>query len=347
MTRGSRFARGAERVLRHVELREASGREEWTTVAGQQAGFTPFHAWDWLEWVAPLVHCRFLPLLVVDEGGVAVGAAPTLLKRRGPFHTANWVPFPYLGPLVPPDFLGATLGALRRLGRKERLTLLQIAAHPFALTPLDSRATYASYGIDLHLDQTYIVPLEGRDLAEIRRGLSRTAERKLRRASAEGVELRPSTPDEIASLLPQIEVSALARQGQGSAYSDELGDKLLSRPATIPLRIVSAVHEGATVGVLAALGGPISALWMGGILDHKDTNANVALYWDAIVWAHASGSNFLDMVGIPNAGISAYKRQFGGVLYTYPVGRRHFPMYQHLQRLEAGVRSQLARRHLP
>ena len=170
MTRGSRFARGAEPVLRHVELREASGREEWTTVAGQQAGFTPFHAWDWLEWVAPLVHCRFLPLLVVDEGGVAVGAAPTLLKRRGPFHTANWVPFPYLGPLVPPDFLGATLGGLRRLGRKERLTLLQIAAHPFALTPLDSRATYASYGIDLHLDQTYIVPLEGRDLAEIRHG---------------------------------------------------------------------------------------------------------------------------------------------------------------------------------
>ena len=332
------------RIRRDVQLLRTSDPQEWTGLLARLDGATPFHSWEWLEWVAPLVNCRFLPLIVAD-GAAPVGVVPLLLKQRGPFQTANWVPFPYLGPLVPPALLGATLDALRHRARRERLVNLQIAVHPLALSAIDGCSTYDSFRFASHRDETYLIDLVGRDLEEIRGSLSRATRQKLNRlVKRGGIELRPSTAEEVSELLPQIESESLERQGLESAYTVELGVKLATRPPAIPLRITSAVLGGTTVGVAAALGGAITVGWIGGVLDrYRDTDANIALYWDAIAWAHASGSHHMDLVGVPTPGIGAFKKQFGGTLSLYPVGQRGSRIYRQMMSLDDARRRQRKR----
>lgn len=319
-----------------VGLRPAGGRTEWAAGLAAAGPSTPFHEWGWLDWVAPLIGCRFLPLVVVSSSDTPVGVAPMLLKRRGPFQTANWVPFPYVGPLVPPGHLGPTLSAVRRWARRERIADLQLTAHPLTATSRECGDAFAVHGFDPQPDATYIVALGGRDLDEIHGAMERMARTHLRKAQEAGVTTRPSSDREVAELLPRIHADALGRQGLQSPYSPSLGDVLAARPPAVPLRITSAVLDGTTIGVLATLGGPITVGWMGGVMrQHQKTNAAVALYWDAISWAHGIGSNHIDLVGVPTPGIAKFKKQFGGHLYAYLTGHRSLPLYTRLRSLHS------------
>src|SRR4051812_45072851 len=95
-----------------LSLRVSNDRAEWISSA-EGLPSTFFHSWEWLSWVAPLVDCEFVPL-VVDRGSTTVGIAPILLRRRFGAYTANIVPFWFLGPIVPKDLLSETFALLKR-----------------------------------------------------------------------------------------------------------------------------------------------------------------------------------------------------------------------------------------
>lgn len=319
-----------------VHFETAGDAGQWSAVLETLEGITPFHQWNWLEWVAPTLNCHFVPFLVIDNAGAARGIAPMLLRRRALWQTANWVPFPYLGPIVPERFHEATFTALQRWAADQRIFNLQVSAHPSATTALDSEAFCAAHGLTVHRDDTYLLQLAGRDLDDVFAGLTRNTRQQLRQLERRGLELRESTTEEIAYLLPEIESETFERQGMHSPYNDELGMRLAHDPPALPIRITSAIYEGATVGVLATLGGNIAAGWLGGVLSrYRKTNANIALYWDSIAWAHGNGSEVLDMVGVPTPGIGAFKKQFGGVVHSYPVAQHSSRFYRSLVKFKS------------
>lgn len=301
-----------------LTLRPATGPQEWTRHE-RASGATVFHSWGWLSWIAPLTRCRFVPLLVQHEGET-VGIAPMLLRPHRGAQTANLAPFPYLGPVVAPALMGPTAALLRQWGTRHRVVRGKQVLGPTAQV---APGCFSPAGLAEEVDQTYLVDLEGRSEQEILKSFSKDVGNALRRSVKNGVSIRTSTPDDLRQVLPLVHAQAL---GRTDAYVSRVGDSLASGPPPFPVRCATAVIDGREVGLSIALGGAGAVGWIGSVFrDDQGSQANTALIWDAIRWAHASGYRTMDMLRAPSPGIAAYKQKFRPRVVDYQTGNWQLP----------------------
>jgi hypothetical protein len=309
-----------------LTLRLTAGQEEWARHEGDP-GATLFHSWRWLSWVAPLLDCRFVPLLV-ELDGASVGVAPLLLRRRAAWYTANLVPFPFLGPVVPPSLLAETLSMLQGWTKRHRVGSIELAVHPEALAP---GLPLPQTSWPVRLEPTYLVDLAGKTLDQVFASFHGDARSAIRRSVKRGVTVRAATAEEIRTLLPAIHEQSLEAH---KPYAYKLAASLALGQQPFPTRCTTAVVDGRPVGLSVAVRGANAMGWLGGVFrEDQHTQANAALVWDAIQWAHAEGCGWLDMGGAPDPGIAAYKRKFKPRVEQHLLATWQSPTFVGLQRL--------------
>lgn len=299
-----------------ISLAPAASPEEWDQVCATSPGATAFHDYDFLHAIAPELSCRFVPFLVILRGQ-PVGVAPLLVKQVGPFTTINWVPFPYLGPLVPEPLIPATLSALR-----EEAGLRRALNHQQSFCGLI--AGCRAGGFAAAADRTLVLPLAGRSDAELLAGMHEGHRWQIRRAQRSPFEVCPARAGDFPLLDAWLD-DMYASRGQRNSYPpgavqrifEALGDK----PGTL---FQSARLNGQTVAVQVTLTQSQRVFGWQIAVDpaHRAARPQILLIWRAFQWARDSGASEFDMVGAPNDGIAAFKRRFGARERRYTVLQR-------------------------
>lgn len=303
----------------HTGLTLALGdRQEWAAHEGDP-GATPFHSWDWLAWIAPVVECRFVPLMV-RRGSTSVGLAPLLLRRHYLGYTANLVPFPVLGPVVPSTLLQETAALVRRWAIRHRVGRLQLTVYP---TPEETAGALSGAGFEEQPVETFLVDLQRPTLQETFDSFNKDVRNALRRSTKNGVTIRDSTPQDLRVTLPRIHREVL---GELTPYTSVIGAGLAATPPPLPVFCRTAVVDGQPVGAAVCVGGTIAMGWLVGVFpEARGTEASSALIWDAITWAQEAGSAWLDMGTAPTPGNAAFKRKFRPVVLTGARGSWQLP----------------------
>jgi hypothetical protein len=318
---------GAKRSRNTVALVRTSDRRRWqeACVASYQPA-TAFHDHAWLMLAGGMTGTSFVPFVVTHDGK-DIGVAPLMVRRRGPLSMVNWMPFPYVGPLVPPEHLATTLDALDRWALRLATVRQQQSFPPHAVV---DDAALIRHRFVLHEDHTYIVPVHASQEQqwEALAGRCRTS---LRKAQSLGVRIEEAQSGET---LGAVVSAAFAARGLQSGYRAAFPpgpDRL--KGLGLPVRYTIAILDGRPVGSLAAVEqhGRV-LLWQAGVLPQfRGSQANVLLYWDLIGWARDLGARSVDLVGLPDEGIAHFKQQFGGKLTSYTVARRTSPLLRTLQ----------------
>lgn len=260
-----------------------------------------------------MMNARLTPL-IVRAGNRDVGVAPWITRAAGAARTVNRVPFPYLGPLVPPHLLPDTLAELRARGLRRGALLQEAQFMPTSqLQPEELRGV----GFDSEQYCTWVVDTTKTE-DEAYAALPSRTRQKLRQGQRAGLEL--TTSGDKATTLRRFLDEVTSRRGFRADYTGPLPPTLEQLDdATFTTRWTLARLNGQEVGSLVTLrSGDLAIGWIGGVLrEHQRSHANVALVWDSILWAGREGAAVLDMLGSPSPGIAEFKRQFNAVRLSY------------------------------
>jgi CelD/BcsL family acetyltransferase involved in cellulose biosynthesis len=296
-----------------VQLALAASQDEWERLCVLASQATAFHRYDFLNSVAPLLNCRFIPLMVLFQRQ-AVGVAPLLVKRLGPFCTINWVPFPYLGPLVPAELLPATLSALRlEAARRRAVNHQQSFSEEVVDIPVD--------GFEGAMDRTFVVPLLDRSDEDLLAAMRNSRRKQILRAQDAGFEICPAVSTDFR-LMDVWSKQVYSAQGLPAAYRvgtyGRIFDDLHDAPGVL---FQTARLEGRTVAVqvVFSFAGRAFGWQVAADPSYRALHPQALLAWQALLWARNSGAIELDMVGAPNAGIAVYKSEFGALERRYTV----------------------------
>jgi CelD/BcsL family acetyltransferase involved in cellulose biosynthesis len=319
-----------------VELAPAAAPADWEASCAAFAEATAFHRYDFLAAVAPAVGCRFVPLQVWHQG-CAVGAAPLLVKPLGPFCTINWVPFPYLGPLVPPGLLPATLSALLAEARRRRAVGHQQSFSCLAPGP-------PARGFASAADRSFVISLRGRSDEDLLTAMHKKRRQTIRSAQRAGFEVGPAhAPDfrHVDAWIGEVYAAQGLRDGYRAGTCARVFAALGERPGAA---FHAARLGGQTVGVAATLASARRAFYWQVAVDprHRSRHAADLLAWQALRWARDAGLTEFDLVGAPTEGIATYKQRFGAAERRYTVLSTQAPARRAaltvLARLRAGSR---------
>jgi CelD/BcsL family acetyltransferase involved in cellulose biosynthesis len=274
---------------------------------------TPFHRYDFLQSVAPSLDCEFVPLRVMSAGR-PVGIAPLMVKRLGPFCTINWVPFPYLGPLVPDALLPATLSALQLEARRRRALCHQQSFS--AITDHGQAGGFIS-----STDRTLVISLSGRSDSDLLSAMQKKRREEIRRAQRAGFEVGPAQIQDLQDVDPWLD-QVYAGQGLRNAYGAGACEQVFRALADAPGSAFQVARlNNRTVGVAVSLVmGERAFGWLVAIDPHyRSSHPQALLTWHALLWARDAGVAEFDLVGAPNEGIATYKRRFGAHERSYTV----------------------------
>jgi CelD/BcsL family acetyltransferase involved in cellulose biosynthesis len=295
-----------------VSLQPLASPRDWDDACEVLPGATAFHRYDFLQSVAPCVNCRFVPLHVMVKGQV-VGVAPLLVKRLGPFCTINWVPFPYLGPLVPAALLPATLSALRREGRRRRALAHQQSFSHLLPGPASGFASVP--------DRTLAISLSNRSDEDLLAAMHSKRRWAIRRAQRHGFEVCPAQRRDFRQVdawISQVYAAQGLRDSYRAGTCERVFDALGEKRGSL---FQAARLDGQTVGMAASLATDRTAFGWQVAIDpsHRSKHPQALLTWSALQWARDAGLAEFDMVGAPHESIAEYKRRFGAVERRYTV----------------------------
>jgi len=303
-----------------VELVPSVSRADWRKLCDRHPDSTVFHSHDFLEAVSGSLRCELHSLGVVWRDDI-VGVAPVLLKRLGPFSTINWIPFPYLGPLVPRPLVGATLDALVGFAKTRRCLNHQ---QSFAVEhcPYDGRFEHRS-------DRTFVIDVRRTD-EELRRAMHRKVRLQVRRAEDFGFEVAASTPEDL-QLMEEWASGLFSARGMTWPYglgvcgavSSALGKSRYSL-------FESARYEGRLVAASIFLATRTTAFGWQIAVDpaFKARYPQALLIWRAAQWARGLELAQLDLVGAPTNGIAEYKSRWGAEERRFSVMRMQARTYR-------------------
>ena len=319
-----------------ISLAPIQSRELWNELAEANGGCF-FHRHEWLTTMATSLGLTFHQYAVL-AGKEPIGIAPVLLKQVGPLHTVNWLPFPYVGPLVPPEALPATLALLARSERIRALRSQQVL-----MSTVPRSAHYPSAHYTEHRDRTFLIDLAGRTEEELLQAVEGRRRAKLRKAVAAGAEVHPATARDVTELLPKWSAATFAAQRLPAPYPHAVYTAVWERFADAPeAHFSSAVVDGepAVVQVTFA-GAPRAVAWtMAASGTPHSSLAQPLLYWDTILWALRQGCREFDLVGAPTEGIARYKQDWGSREEQYTVFRHQAGVHRAAMRfVEPAARS--------
>jgi CelD/BcsL family acetyltransferase involved in cellulose biosynthesis len=299
-----------------VVLTGPASRDEWEDACAASPDTTAFHRYDFLESVAPSLRCEFVPLSVLANGQ-PVGIAPLLVKQLGPFSTVNWVPFPYLGPLVPAALIDATLSALTLEARRRRaVNHQQSFSHVIE--------GHQGGGFASLTDRTFVIPLSNRSDEDLLAAIPHKRRQQIRRAQRAGLEVCSAEAGDfrlMGAWLSQV----FAAQGLRAPYPAETYGRVFKALRSTPGSFFHTARlNGQTVAVKIAISTPRRAFAWQTAVDHSHqlNYPQALLTWHSLLWARDAGVMEFDLVGAPNDGIAAYKKGFGALERHYTVLHR-------------------------
>lgn len=282
-----------------------------------------FHRYRWLSIMASSFGATFGPLSLVEDDRV-VALLPELVKARGPLHTVNYLPLPYIGPLAPDEMLGEALAVVgERHSSSRTLRVLQEL-------PRTAPDSVDLPGFERREERTVVVPLAGTD-DELQARMEKRGRRAVAAAHRRGIEVGTATEQDVCELLPVWCAEAMARQGHGPSYPfSTYAEIWAAYRDDDDVRFSAARLGGRTVAVqVNCAGGRRALVWEGAASEEgRRLGATPALDWDALRWASARGADELDLVGAPTPGLTKYKVQFGGAVETFTVFERQSPLYR-------------------
>jgi CelD/BcsL family acetyltransferase involved in cellulose biosynthesis len=289
---------------------------DWDALCSGFPHATAFHRYDFLDCIAPSLHCSFIPLAVSSQGQ-AVGLAPLLVKKIGPFCTINWVPFPYLGPLVPAELVPATLQALRREARTRRAV-----NHQQSFAEVADGA--GAGGFAAARDRTFVVPLAGRTDKELLAAMHADRRYSIRRAERYGFEVCAADTDDFA-LMDGWLSGRYADQGRPVMYPAGTCARLFRTLANAPGASFTAARLNGTTSAVVIVFSTARAAFGWQIAtdpQHRSMHPADLLIWQVMRRARDEGAIELDLVGAPNEGIARFKSRYGAAERHYTVLRR-------------------------
>ncbi len=305
-----------------VVLAPVTSPAEWQNTSAAFPDATFFHRYGFLELIAPSLRCKFVPLMVLFRDQPA-GVAPLLVKQLGAFFTINWVPFPYLGPLVSPELISATLSALRLDARRRRAV-----NHQQSFPQLITDCTVE--GFKISTDRTFVIPLSGRSDEDLLAAMHSDRRRGIRRAERVGLAVGAAEAEDFH--LMDIWLSKVyAAQGLSAPFRAGTYERLFSALRNTPGWTFSTTRlNGRPLAVLITLSTARRAFTWQYAMDPsaRSMYPQDLLIWCALLRARDAGVIEFDLVGTPNDGIATYKSRFGALERRYTVLRREARSHQ-------------------
>jgi hypothetical protein len=310
-----------------------------------------FQRLAWLELVEQLYPIRIMPLgCFVEDRMVAV--IPLMQRRFGP---ATLFGAPLRRCPVPPATLfcapstatAAALGALETWARRGGVGYLQVTC-PAQGGPVP----VGGDGVEI-LDNLEL--RTSRPLEELWQLLAKKTRYTVRRAFKDGVRLHWSSDAGFIEVQARLLRDTYSRQGKAIRpnYPHALYRTLLERQHELGLRVMYATCDGQVVAAAWILADARRCYYWDAATasEGRRLNANQALVWCLIRWAHRHGFDTVDFVGTARGGrggsrpgIGHFKRSMGAepveyhIVYWYsPVYRFALAAYRALSRIKRGI----------
>ena len=305
-----------------MELRLISW-EEWDAWIEADPGAMLFHTSSWLRLLEDVYALQAQPL-GAWQGDELLGLFPLQRRRLGPFRLAGSplmqviASTSYLGPLVPPRQLAATLLALEDALHSSRTDHIELA-FPARLPP-DALAQGQRLGYTSETCQAVIVSLAGCSREQLWRGLSPACRRAVRKAQSAGIEV---VAVEDGSFIPEYYRMCLEvyrPTGRLPHLSQDFYTRLWQRLAPLgQARALLAYRDGKLLAGAIFLHYRQQTYYLSGAsYDHAQAlRPNNLIQWHFMQWAAGQGCTRYDLGGAVIPGITRFKLSLGGVLHPY------------------------------
>jgi hypothetical protein len=274
-----------------------------------------------LRLLAQVYELTWYPLGVWHDDAL-LGIFPLLSRRLGPFHLAGSplmqviASTPFLGPVVAPQQLPATLAALNDLLYNWKIDHVEIG---FPMLLADVTPT-VQLGYATETCQTVVVPLAERTGNQLWCGLSSACQRAVRKAEASGVDVVEAqdirTLDEYYCMCEEVYRDAgrpphLSRQFYLAAWQALMNQG--------NMKVLFAEYAGVTVAGAIFLLYRDTAYYLSGASHDQSLHLrpNNLIQWHFMRWAAAQGYRWYDLGGATVPGITRFKLSFGGKLVYY------------------------------
>ncbi len=294
-----------------LRLRPSTDDAVWDDLVARHPNGTAFHLSRFLRTAGPLLGLR-VRLAVAESDGETVGVVPMLLRAVGPFLLVNhWLPFPHLGPLLPPEFTpDAVVSSVRSHLRPRPVAHFGVqSTTPF---PVPDRR-----GWECREDFcSAVVPTGGKDDDALLALLSRGQRQVVRRAVKDGLVSEPATREDI-TVLTGWSRATLLRQGVSSPWPSDSHLALHDALAPSGVCLATAVRrddELLAVSLDMLFGDRLVGWEMGMSEEGRAAGASLVLHTAVMRRARDLGATELDMLGAPTPSIASYKRSLGAEL---------------------------------
>jgi CelD/BcsL family acetyltransferase involved in cellulose biosynthesis len=295
-----------------IIVRPAAHESEWNAAVAASGVGHPFARWDWLQTFARTYGAAWQPLLVEEDKQLR-GAIPLVVRKHGVYRQANaWIPFPYVGPVIPARLTLPVARALRRVSRALGVATVKVSFSPDIAADSHGLADLDYETFDDRI--TFVVDISHGDLERLAAGYSPMRRRVLRKGARGGLHVEPATRADVVDLLPRALDEVFGRQGLPSPYPATVGHDLWDRFGDDPTVHMRTAHHGADpVGVLVApTSGGRAFLWMGASLEsNRELSPNSLLYDDLLQCSIERGLAEVDLVGTASSSMSRFKASFG------------------------------------
>jgi hypothetical protein len=295
-----------------VRLRRSADDGEWDHLVARHPDATAFHLSRFLRTAGPSLGLR-THLAVAEVDGETVGVVPMLVRTVGPFVLVNHgLPFPHLGPLLPPNIpADAVLAALRRHVRPH--VVLHAGFESIAPFPVPEQSGWVRYGCR----RRAVVAMADEDEEGLFRRLAPQQRARVRRAVGQGLVTGPATRAEIADRMPAWANETLVRQGLSPLWPGDAVVRIFDALAPAGVAEATAVRRDGT-----ALAASISLFfarrliaWEIGVSEEgRAANATLMLYAALLCRARELGAEEVDLLGAPTEGIARFKQSLGADL---------------------------------
>ena len=309
-----------------MTLEEITDPGTWEDFVATQAHPTVLQSWAWGE-VQQELGRRVRRLAMVKNGEIVAAAQMMVFKRKAAAFA--YVPYgPVLGWQDMREF-DEMLAELSTAARKERVHYLRIDPHVATSPAIEDALRKGEFRRAVNYSEapmTWVLDLEGRDEAELLKGMRSSTRQRIKGAATLGITVESTT--EVGKLEAFIELLRLTGTRKKFIPQDaeylRLQFRILTKAGISKLYL--ATYEGEVrAGAIINFYGDNAAYPYGASKPSKLPTSN-AVQWAAIRDAKACGKKLYDFWGVhredhPNKallGPVVFKKGFGGRQIEFP-----------------------------
>ena len=303
-----------------VDLKPIS-QDYWDHFVAESSEALLFLTSDWLQFLSNVYGLTWYPLGIYS-GDQWIGLFPLHTRKLGPFRLAGSplmrviASTPFLGPLVPPNYLPATLLALDDILYNQGIDHVEIA-FPYLLEDL---TIPTKLGYSGEVCETVQVQLANRTPEQLWDNLTPACRRAVRKAEANGVKIIEGYDHQVLDMYYQMCKEVYRGSGRSPHLTKDFYSALWPEFAERQrIKFLLAHHAGKIIAGAIFLLYRDSAYYLSGASYNSGLHLrpNNLIQWHFIQWAVTQKFSIYDMGGVGHPGITRFKLSFGGQSTAY------------------------------